>query len=144
MVVEEVAVERHFTSIHLECASITMRNILPKNGPAKSEWSRSQGHQETPKDVMELVVGCVVSFDTHHMTSLFLQPAGQCQATRQKNEPVLSFDYSLGDFCVTSIPFCGGNNYTISLKQTSIVHRQLIPILVVGRDHFFTALWSSM
>ena len=28
---------------HLECVSTTIRNIVPKNGPAKSMWMRCRG-----------------------------------------------------------------------------------------------------
>ena len=37
------------TSIHLECALITIMNMCPRNGPAKSIWMRdhgSEGHSQ--------------------------------------------------------------------------------------------------
>ena len=43
IVSEAVMVVIVLTSIHLECASITIKDILFKNGPAKSIWMRFHG-----------------------------------------------------------------------------------------------------
>ena len=40
----DVAEAVSFASIHLECASISMRNIRRRNGPAKSKFNHAHGH----------------------------------------------------------------------------------------------------
>ena len=35
------------TSGHLECASTTIRNVVPKSGPAKSTWMCCQGRGDS-------------------------------------------------------------------------------------------------